>query len=174
MLLVAGCERIFAEKISGRHAQRPELLKLLDYARSGDVVVVTRLDRFARNIRDLLDLAEKLNIAGIGLKSLAEPWADTTSAAGKFLLVVLGGVADFERSLIVERTSAGRQAAIDRGVAFGRPKKLNESQAEQVRETIKNGMSCNAVAKALGISKATVYRILGKKPPCEQQGGYKL
>ena len=94
------------------------------------------------------------------MKSLGEPWADTTSAAGKFLLVVLGGVADFERSMIVERTSAGRKEAIKRGVVFGRPKKLDESQSEEVRSLYQNGMSCKTIAKALRVSPATVYRIL--------------
>ncbi|GHU37284.1 hypothetical protein AGMMS50256_35040 [Betaproteobacteria bacterium] len=83
-----GCTRIFAEKITGAHAKRPALEKMLDYLRSGDVVVVTRLDRLARNTRDLPDIAERLQDKEAGLRSLAEPWADTTSPAGRMVLTI--------------------------------------------------------------------------------------
>lgn len=159
-LRTAGCERIFSEKITGRHAQRPELEKMLDYARKEDVVVVTRLDRLARNTRDLLDIAEHLLTKGVGLKSLAEPWADTTSPAGKMILTVLAGVAEFERSVIVARTSAGRCAAKARGVKFGRPRKSDESQIALIQAGIEKGMSVEDLTKSLSISKATIYRRL--------------
>jgi DNA invertase Pin-like site-specific DNA recombinase len=93
--------------------------------REGDVLVATRLDRLARATRDLLELAEILNRAGVGLRSLGEPWADTTSPSGKMVLTVFAGIAEFERSLIAERTSAGRLAAQEKGVRFGRPPKLS-------------------------------------------------
>ncbi|MER8376001.1 recombinase family protein [Mesorhizobium sp. M1338] len=101
----AGCIRLFEEKVSGGKRDRPELVKLLDHLRPGDVVTVTRLDRLARSTRDLLDIAERISEAEAGLRSLAEPWADTTTPAGRMVLTVFAGVADFERSLIVERTS---------------------------------------------------------------------
>jgi DNA invertase Pin-like site-specific DNA recombinase len=88
---------------------RPELARLLDHLRPGDVVTVTRLDRLARSTRDLLDIAERIQAAGAGLRSLAEPWADTTSPAGRMVLTVFAGIAEFERSLIVERTRNGRR-----------------------------------------------------------------
>jgi DNA invertase Pin-like site-specific DNA recombinase len=110
-LHAAGCTRIFAEKITGTHAKRPELARMLDHLRAGDVVTVTRLDRLARSTRDLLDIAEQLQAKGAGLRSLAEPWADTTTPAGRMVLTVFAGIAEFERSLIIDRTRNGREAA---------------------------------------------------------------
>ena len=101
-----GRTRIFEEKISGAKRERPELGNLLGHLRAGDVVTVTRLDRLARSTRDLLEIAERIKEAGAGLRSLAEPWADTTTPAGRMVLTVFAGMADFERSLIVERSRA--------------------------------------------------------------------
>ncbi|PHV10568.1 hypothetical protein CSQ89_15560 [Chitinimonas sp. BJB300] len=108
VLLAAGCQRIYKEKISGAKRDRPELTRLLEHLRAGDVVVATRLDRLARSTRDLLELAEILQRANVGLRSVAEPWADTTSPSGKMVLTVFGGIAEFERALIVERTRGCR------------------------------------------------------------------
>ena len=110
-LLAVGCKRVFEEKASGAQRGRPELAKLLDHLQPGNVVTVTRLDRLARSTRDLLDIAERIDQAEAGLRSLAEPWADTTTPAGRMVLTFFAGVAEFERSLIHERTSAGRAAA---------------------------------------------------------------
>ncbi|WP_236611492.1 recombinase family protein [Xanthomonas fragariae] len=126
-LHAAGCTKIFAEKITGTQRDRPELARMLDHIRSGDVVMVTRLDRLARSTRDLLDIAERIREAGAGLRSLAEPWADTTTAAGRMVLTVFAGIAEFERSLIVDRTRSGREAAKRRGVKFGPSPTLHES-----------------------------------------------
>jgi len=123
-LRAAGCQRIYEEKISGAKRERPEHTRVLDHLREGDVLVATRLDRLARATRDLLELAEILNRAGVGLRSLGEPWANTTSPSGKMVFTVFAGIAEFERSLIAERTSAGRLAAQGKGVRFGRPPKL--------------------------------------------------
>ena len=114
-LKAAGCKRIFEEKASGAHRGRPELAKMLDHLQPGNVVTVTRLDRLARSTRDLLDIAERIGHAEAGLRSLAEPWADTTTPAGRMVLTFFAGVAEFERSLIHERTSAGRAAAKAKG-----------------------------------------------------------
>ena len=103
-LHAAGCARIFAEKITGTRRERPELARMLDHLRGGDVVTVTRLDRLARSTRDLLEIAERLRAAGAGLRSLDEPWADTTTPAGRMVLTVFAGIAEFERSLIIDRT----------------------------------------------------------------------
>ena len=119
----AGCRRIFEEKVSGATRDRPQLTRLLDHIREQDVLVVARLDRLARSTRDLLEIAELLRDAGAGLRSLREPWADTTSAAGRMVLTVFAGMAEFERALIHQRTSSGRDAAMKRGVRFGRPVK---------------------------------------------------
>lgn len=121
-LHAAGCERLYEEKVSGAQRARPELDRLLDQLRAGDVVVVSRLDRLARSTRDLLEIAERIRADGAGLRSLHEPWADTTSPGGRMVLTVFAGIAEFERDLIHERTRAGRAAARARGVRFGRPR----------------------------------------------------
>ncbi len=102
----AGCRRTYAEKVSGARRDRPELERLLE----GDVVVVTRLDRLARSTRDLLDIAERLRDVDAGLRSLAEPWADTTSPAGRMVLTVFAGIADYVESAIMGSGAAGLQA----------------------------------------------------------------
>ncbi|MGO1602824.1 MULTISPECIES: recombinase family protein [unclassified Halomonas] len=161
-LNAAGCSRIFAEKVTGAHAKRPELERMLDHLRPGDVVTVTRLDRLARSTRDLLNIAERLEAAGVGLRSLAEPWADTTSPAGRMVLTVFAGIAEFERSLIVERTRNGRKAAKRRGVQFGRRHALTPGQVEHARELLSEGRTANETAELLGVHRATLYRALKK------------
>jgi len=159
-LTSAGCERIFSEKITGGHANRPELMRVLDYLREGDVVMVTRLDRLARSIGDLLRLAETLLDKRAGLRSLAEPWADTTRPAGKMILAVLTGVAEFERALIVTRTSEGRRAAKERGVKFGRKAALTPEQVEHARHAIESGTAVAAMAEILKVHRTTLGRAL--------------
>jgi len=156
----AGCRRTYAEKVSGARRDRPELEKLLDNVRKEDVVVVTRLDRLARSTRDLLDIAERLRDADAGLRSLAEPWADTTSPAGRMVLTVFAGIAEFERTLILGRTSAGREAAKQRGVRFGRPPALTPDQVALGRRLVNEGTSVRAAAKVLRCHHATLYRAL--------------
>jgi DNA invertase Pin-like site-specific DNA recombinase len=159
-LTAAGCERLFAEKISGAKRARPELERLLEQVRAGDVVVVTRLDRLARSTRDLLEIAERLQSVGAGLRSLAEPWADTTSAAGRMVLTVFAGIAEFERALIRERTDSGRKDAQRRGVRFGRPPSLSADQKALAQRLIAEGQTVRGVAKTLGVHAATLYRAM--------------
>lgn len=162
----AGCTKIFAEKITGARRDRPELDRLLDHLRAGDVVTVTRLDRLARSTRDLLDIAERIQAAGAGLRSLAEPWADTTSPAGRMVLTVFAGIAEFERSLIIDRTRSGRVAAKKRGVKFGPPPALTPAQIKHARELIEQeGRRAQDVADLLGVHRSTLYRALGKGNP---------
>jgi len=108
-LKAAGCKRVFEEKASGTQRGRPELVKMLDHLQPGNVVTVPRLDRLARSTCDLLDIVERIGQAEAGLRSLAEPWADTTTPAGCMVLTFFAGVAEFERSLIHERTSSGQR-----------------------------------------------------------------
>src|SRR5512134_536134 len=159
-LKTAGCERIYEEKISGARRTRPELNRLLDQLRAGDVVVVSRLDRLARSTRDLLEIAEQLKVAEAGLRSLHEPWADTTSPAGRMVLTVFAGIAEFERELIRQRTEDGRTAAKKRGVPFGRPRKLRADQQDLVRRLIDEGKSVSDVARTFNVHPATIYRCL--------------
>ena len=159
-LHAAGCTRIFAEKVTGSHSRRPELARMLDHLRPGDVVTVTRLDRLARSTRDLLDIAERIQAAGAGLHSLAEPWADTTTPAGRMVLTVFAGIAEFERSLIVDRTRKGREAAKRRGVQFGRRPTLSAGKIEHARDLLAQGRTAGEVAELLGVHRATLYRAL--------------
>lgn len=162
-LIAVDCTRIYEEKISGARRDRPELARLLDNLRSEDVVVVTRLDRLARSTRDLLEIAERLNEHGTGLRSLAEPWADTTSPAGRIVLTVFAGIAEFERALIHQRTSSGRVAAKARGVRFGRPPKLTSDQIVLGSRLVNEGTSVREAAKLLKCHHATLYRALELK-----------
>jgi DNA invertase Pin-like site-specific DNA recombinase len=158
-----GCQRIFEEKVSGAKRDRPELGRLLDHLRAGDVVTVTRLDRLARSTTDLLHIAERLREIGAGLRSLGEPWADTTSPAGRMVLTIFAGIADFERSLIGERTSAGRAAAKARGVRFGPKPALTPEQVIHARRLITEELRPVAeAARILGVHRATLYRALSK------------
>jgi DNA invertase Pin-like site-specific DNA recombinase len=162
----AGCRRIFQEKVSGARRDRPELARLLDQLREGDAVVVWRLDRLARSTRDLLELAETIAERGAAFRSLNEPWADTTTSAGKMVLTVFAGIAEFERSLIRERTSAGRIAA--RGVRFGRPRKLSSDQSALAQRLLVDGRSVKEVARTLRVHPSTIYRIDAPAPRTER------
>lgn len=162
-LHAVGCTRIFAEKITGTHSDRPELARLLDHLRPGDVVTVTRLDRLARNTRDLLDIAERIQEDGAGLRSLAEPWADTTTPSGRMVLTVFAGIAEFERSLIVERTRSGRVAAKARGVRFGPRPTLTPAQVEHARRLIdQDNRTVKEAAELLGVHRTTLYQALSR------------
>lgn len=155
-----GCIRIFEEKVSGTKRDRPELICMLDHLRAGDVLLVTRLDRLARSTADLLHIAELLRERGAGLRSVAEPWADTTTPAGRMILTVFAGIADFERSLIVERTSNGRQAAKSRGVRFGPKPVLTSSQIAHARELSKSLLSIGPFSVSRSMSALSAMIVL--------------
>lgn len=159
-LRATGCNKLFAEKVSGARRARPELGRMLDHLRPGDLVIVTRLDRLARSTRDLLDIAERIQVTGAGLRSLAEPWADTSSPAGKMILTVMAGIAEFERSLIIDRTRSGRVAAKAKGVRFGPKRVLTPEQITHARQLIEGEQSVADVARLLGVHRATLYRAL--------------
>ncbi|MGH7088525.1 MAG: recombinase family protein [Stellaceae bacterium] len=167
VLGAAGCDRIYEEKLSGASRNRPELARLLDHLRRGDVVVVSRLDRLTRSTRDLLDIAELIKEAEAGLRSLGEPWADTTSPAGRMVLTVFAGIAEFERALLHQRTGAGRAAARARGVRFGRPPKLTAEQVGLARRLIEEGTAVRETARILKVHAATLYRALETAAPNE-------
>ena len=159
-LSAAGCERLFEEKLSGAKRNRPQLEKLIEQLRGGDVLVVTRLDRLARSTSELLAIAERLTEKSAGLQSLDEPWADTTSPSGRMVMTIFAGIAEFERTLIISRTSDGRIAAKARGVTFGRPKKMPLDQQELARELVRDGKSISAVARTFNVHPATIYRVI--------------
>jgi DNA invertase Pin-like site-specific DNA recombinase len=128
-LTAAGCAQVFKEKVSGARSDRPELAKVIGRLEPGDVLVVTRLDRLARSTRDLLNVLDELAKRGAGFRSLKDSWADTTTPHGKLMVTVLGGLAEFERELIRARTGEGRKRAKERGVRFGRPRKMTPTTA---------------------------------------------
>jgi DNA invertase Pin-like site-specific DNA recombinase len=132
---------------------------MLDQLRPGDTVVVWKLDRLARSTRDLLNTMETINDAGAKFQSLSEPWANTTTHAGKMIMTVFAGIAEFERDLIRERTSAGREAAKQRGVRFGRPRKLNPDQARLASQLIADGKAVREIARTFNVHEATIYRL---------------
>lgn len=158
-LAAQGCELIFQETMSGARADRPELAKALNVLGEGDTFVVTRLDRLARSTFDLLGTVRKIEARGAKLKSLAEAWADTTTPAGRLMLTILGGLAEFERSLIVERTGEGRERARREGRRLGRPPKLTSHQKALIAEWRAEGQDNAQIARALGVSRSTVSRV---------------
>jgi DNA invertase Pin-like site-specific DNA recombinase len=125
----------------------------------GDVLMVTRLDRLARSTRDLLNILDTIAKAGAGFKSLGDAWADTTTPHGRLMLTVLGGLAEFERELILARTSDGRARAKDRGVKFGRPQRLTPHQRQEALQRLEEGYTQADLARTYGVSQATISRL---------------
>jgi DNA invertase Pin-like site-specific DNA recombinase len=158
-LEAAGCTRIYREKESGARTDRPELRKAIAKLESGDVLVVTRLDRLARSTRDLLNVLAEIAARGAGFKSLHDTWADTTTPHGRLMLTVLGGLAEFERELIRVRTGAGRERARSRGVKFGRPPRLDEFQRREALARLAAGETQADVARSYRVNPATISRL---------------
>lgn len=156
----AGCKKIFQEKISGTKWERPELHKMLDIVDAGDIVIVWRLDRLARSTKMLLEITDQIMSAGAKFSSLSEPWADTTSPAGKMIMTFFAGMAEFEKDLIRDRTGLGRKAAKERGVKFGRPSKMSEAQMKAAKRLLRDGQSIRQVADTFNIHYTTLYRLL--------------
>lgn len=163
-LNAAGCSRIFIDKASGKNTERPELTAALDYLRSGDSLCVWKLDRFARSLIDLVTLVDGLGQRGIGFKVLTGALAniDSGTADGRLMLQVVGAMAEFERSLIKERTKAGLEAAKAQGRTGGRPTVISDDKLTAAKARKAKGESVSAIAKALGVSRATLYRHLGE------------
>ncbi len=156
----AGCKNIRQEKVSGTSIQgRDELNVLLDFLREGDELVVTRVDRLARSIRDLQNIVHDLNQKGIVLRATEQP-IDTTTSAGKCFLDMLGVFAEFETNLRKERQMEGIAKAKEKGVYKGRKASIDIDKVKELRES---GMGATAIAKELGIGRASVYRVLEGK-----------
>ena len=155
----AGAERVFAEKVSGAKTDRKALAKAIASLASGDVLLVTRLDRLARSTRDLLNVLDAVAKAGAGFKSIADPMIDTTSAHGKLILAVLAALAEFERSMILARTSEGRKRAQARGVRFGRPLKLTPHQIAEALARRERGEALAEIGRSYNVSHSTISRL---------------
>jgi DNA invertase Pin-like site-specific DNA recombinase len=158
-LKAAGTIKIFAEKISGARSDRPQLAKLLKVLEEGDTVIVTRLDRLARSTRDLLNTLHAISRAGATFKSLADAWADTTTPHGRLMLTVLGGLAEFERELIMARTGEGRARAKAAGKHMGRPPKLTPFQRQEALKRREAGESLTDIARTYGVAHTTIGRL---------------
>jgi DNA invertase Pin-like site-specific DNA recombinase len=158
-LKAAGAEKVFAEKVSGAQTDRRHLQRAIAALGAGDVLLVTRLDRLARSTRDLLNILDTISKAGAGFKSLADAWADTTTAHGRLMLTVLGGLAEFERELIRARTDDGRKRAQARGVRFGRKPKLSRYQIDEALARREAGEPLTEIGKSYGVSHSTISRL---------------
>ncbi|MCE7729352.1 recombinase family protein [Vibrio campbellii] len=158
----AGCNKIYAEKISSAAKKRPELSKALDFVREGDVLVCTRLDRLARSMSDLVSISEILAKKNVQLVVL-EQQLDTTTITGKLLFNMIAAIAEFERSLIAERTMEGRQAAQKKGVKFGRKPILDDVALSKLREDFCKELDKTALAQRYKISRSTLYRLCANK-----------
>lgn len=154
----AGAERIFSDKISGSKRSRPELDRLLDQLRSGDVVLVTKYDRLARSLVDLLDIVSQVEAAHAGFRSLAED-IDTTTPAGRLIFHVFASIAQFERERIRERTMEGLAAARKKGRIGGRPPALSDDQKSEVMRLKSEGRAMKDIAALFKVSLATVKRV---------------
>lgn len=159
-LKAAGCAKIFKEKASGANADRPQLRAVLKALGAGDTLIVTAVDRLARDTRDLLNILHELRTAGAGFRSLAEPLVDTTSEMAEVIIAVLGIAAKWERGRIAERTAEGRRQAQERGVKFGRKPKLTPHQKKQVLKRIYSGDTQRTIALDLNVSQATISRLV--------------
>lgn len=157
-LLEAGCEKVFAEKVSGRSTKdRFELMQAMDFVREGDTLVVTRLDRLARSVGDLHRIIERLNQKQVAFRCLNQSGVDTSSSTGKLMLAVLGAVAQFENDIRRERQTEGIAKAKAEGRYRGRPATIDP---ERVKELHGSGLGPAAIARQLGIGRASVYRAL--------------
>ena len=158
VLTAAGAERVYAEKQSGIKTDRAALARCLRGLEAGDVLLVTKLDRLARSTRDLLNTLAAIGEAGASFRSLGDGWADTTTPHGRLMLTVLGGLAEFERHLILSRTAEGRERAKARGVRFGRKLKLTKHQRKALARR-EAGEALTDIARTFGVSHSTISRL---------------
>ena len=161
----AGCQVIYEDKASGKSTERPELEACLKALRSGDTLVVWRLDRLGRSLGDLVKLVTTLEEQKIGFESLQEK-IETTSASGKLVFHVFAALAEFERNLISERTRAGLKAARARGRLGGRKPKLKQKDIREIKALLKDpNIPVSDIAKRFGVSRTTIYNRVGVVKP---------
>src|SRR5229473_2998297 len=161
-LKAAGCERTYREKASGGRWNRPELHRILDQVRKGDVLVVWKLDRLSRSLRDVLTIMERLAEAKAGFRSLTEA-IDTTTPAGRMMMQMVGSFAEFERAMLRERTKIGLETARREGRIGGRPPKLSHQQQTEIVRMVSRGRKTAAdAARLFGVHPATISRLLAR------------
>ena len=161
-LRAAGAEKIFEEKASGGRWDRPQLHRALEHLRPDDVLMVWKLDRLSRSLKDLLHLMETITAAGAGFRSLTEA-IDTTTPAGRMLMQMVGSFAEFERAMIRERTKAGLESAHRHGRIGGRRPKLKAHQEVEVLEMVASGRkSASDAARLFGVHPSTISRLIAR------------
>jgi DNA invertase Pin-like site-specific DNA recombinase len=158
-LRAAGAEMVFRETASGAKTDRAQLRRVVGQLDEGDVLLVTRLDRLARSTPDLLNTLATIAAKGAGFRSLHDTWADTTTAHGRLMLTVLGGLAEFERELIRARTGEGRERAKARGVKMGRKPKLTDHQRHEAIKRRDKGEPVREIARSYAVSHSTISRL---------------
>jgi DNA invertase Pin-like site-specific DNA recombinase len=158
-LRIHGAGKVFREVASGAKTERAQLRCVLDQLDAGDVLLVTRLDRLARSTRDLLNTLAAITEKKAGFRSLGDAWADTTTAHGRLMLTVLGGLAEFERELIRARTSEGRARAKAEGKSLGRKPKLTPHQKNEAIRRRDEGEAVRAIARTYNVSASTISRL---------------
>lgn len=156
-LTKAGCKKIFDDKISGSRTERPGLNKVLEILREGDTLVVWKLDRLGRSVKNLVDLVGELHKNGVQFKSLTDA-IDTGTSSGRFFFHVMASLAEMERELTIERTRAGLEVARQLGRKGGRKRQMTDSKIESAKKLLENGVPPRDVAKNLGVSVPTLYR----------------
>lgn len=154
------CDRIYEEKVSGIKKERPELNKMLDQIRTGDVIIISDLTRLSRSVKDLFSIVEQIEGKGANIKSIKESWVDTTTAQGKLMFTIFAGISQFERDLISQRTIEGLNAARARGKKGGRPKINYKNIKLAIKMYNSKNYSISEITKATGVSKTTLYRYI--------------
>lgn len=157
------CERIFKEKITGTKRDRPELEKLLEQLRPGDTIIVAELSRLSRSVKDLFQIVDTIQQKGSNLKSLKEPWADTTTPQGKLMFTIFAGISQFDRDLTSQRTKEGIASARARGRKGGRPPTPQKKIELALKMYDSKEYSISEINEATGVSKTSLYRYIKKR-----------
>jgi len=171
-----GAEKIFTEKVTGKKTDRPELLRMMDQLRDGDVVIISELTRLSRSTKDLFTIVEQIQERGANIRSLKETWLDTTTPHGKLMFTIFAGLSQFEADLTAQRTREGLAAARARGRLGGRPKVASDKSSMALKMYDSKDFSIDEICKSCNIGKTTLYRLLNNRNETQisQPGGTPL
>jgi len=161
-LKTVGAEKLFTEKVTGRKSDRPELMKMIEQLRAGDVVVISELTRLSRSTKDLFAIVDMIKAKGADIRSLKETWLDTTTPQGALMMTIFAGLSQFEADLTAQRTREGLAAARARGRVGGRPK-TSQEQIDRALKMYDGGFSVDETCKSCGISKSTLYNFINER-----------
>ena len=155
-----GAEKIFTEKVTGKKFDRPELMRMIDQLRDGDIVIISELTRLSRSTKDLFTIVEQIQDRGADIRSLKETWLDTTTTHGKLMFTIFAGLSQFEADLTAQRTREGLAAARARGRVGGRPRVAEDKSGMAIKMYDSNEFTVEEICKSCGIGKSTLYRLL--------------